>query len=355
MKKYNWLLLFLYFGLFIAFGLIFYFKYLDRYLKSGAEPQTLETLQSTDYIYYSEGNNLFRLSPGLQTDPINPERIERVQSTGKVNSLDINKNGKLLAYEVENSFGLREIWLVELTTNDSAKIAFQGKDGLSDFSEFIRPKFSPDGSRLAFLGLGSIDQIIIDDLALDTFTRATKKFAAKLTDYTWEDDQKLIFCTSNLETNLCYEGDLETGADRQILQKDVIQIEMSNSGLIYLAKNQESENLYLLDLKNLQSKSISDLKPPKKVSRFLLDKKGQKITYGVTEQNSSDIYLVNADGSNKIQLTADGKSTMPLINSQGDEIAFEITLDGIYTIKPDKTGGKKIVNLEDSVSLLLWR
>ena len=356
MKKYSWVLLILYFGLFVVFGLIFYFKYLDRFLKSGAEPQPVETPESADYIYYSESNNLFRLRPELQLDPTNPERVERFQSTGVVNYVDINKTGNLLAYEVKTSQGLREIWQVDTATNESAKIAFQGKEGLADFQEFSRPKFSPDSRRLAFIGLGSIDQIIIYDFTRETLTPVTKQFALKFTDFTWEDSQKIIFCTRNLLPNLCYEVDLVDNAERKILEADASQLAMSQSGLIYLAKDQDSANLYLLDLNTLQSSSISDLKAPKKVNRFSLDKNAQKIVYEVADGNFSDIYFARTDGSNKIQLTIDGGSTMAILNPNGEEVAFQKIFDGIYSIKLDQYDQKKIVNMPGKqVNMLLWR
>src|SRR3990167_8958417 len=227
MKKYTWLLFILYFGVFVAFGVIFYLKYLDQFLKSGASPQTVETIQSAEYIYYSEANNLFRVSTKLQLDAKSPERVERFQSTGKVNYLDLNKTGNWLAYEVENRDGLREVWQVDIQTRESTKIAFAGTQGLSDFQEFIRPKFSPDGQRLGLIGLGSIDQILIYDVAGKSFTVVTEKFAVKLSDFTWEDNEKIIFCTTNLLANTCSEINLLTLSDREILKAEVSQMAMS--------------------------------------------------------------------------------------------------------------------------------
>lgn len=355
MKKYSWLLLILYFALFVGFGLIFYLKYLDQFLKSGSKPQPVETIQSAEYIYYSEANNLFRLLAELQLDPESPERVERFQSTGVVNYASINKTGNLLAYEVKNSEGLREIWQVDTQTRESAKIAFQGVEGLTDFQEFIRPKFSPDGKRLGLIGLGKLDQILIYDLAQKNFTPITTKFAVKFVDFAWEDNLKIASCTANLDTNVCYEIDSASNTDREILKAEVIQLAMGSSGLLYLAKDQDSFNLFLFDLNNLQSASISDLKSPKKVNRFSSDEAGH-IVYDVTDGNLSDIYFAQANGSNKIQLTNDGKSFMAVINPSGDKIAFQKPLDGIYTIKTDKSEFQKIVNLaSEQVNLLLWR
>ncbi len=356
MKEYSWLLLILYFSLFVAFGIIFYFKYLDQFLKSGSKPQPVETFKSAEYIYYSQANNLFRLPAELQLDPTNPERVERFQSTGVTNFIDLNKTGNLLAYEVKNSEGLREIWQVDTTTRESVKIAFRGAEGLADFQEFIRPKFSPDGKRLGLIGVGNVDQILIYDAAQKNFTPVTKKFAAKFSDFAWEDNNKIISCTANLVSNACYEIDLSNNTDREILKADVSQLAMSNSGLLYLGKDQDSFNLFLLDLKSLQSSSISNLKTPKKVTLFNLDKSGEKIVYEVTDGNLSDIYFAEANGSNKIQLTNDGQSTMAVLNPGGDQVAFQKPFDGIYTIKTDKSELQKIINLaSEQVNLLLWR
>ena len=355
MKKYTWLLFILYFGVFVAFGVIFYLKYLDQFLKSGASPQTVETIQSAEYIYYSEANNLFRVSTKLQLDPKSPERVERFQSTGKVNDVDINKTGNWLAYEVENRDGLREVWQVDIQTRESTKIAFAGTQGLSDFQEFIRPKFSPDGQRLGLIGLGSIDQILIYDVAGKSFTVVTEKFAVKLSDFTWEDNEKIIFCTTNLLANTCSEINLLTLSDREILKAEVSQMAMSQAGLLYLAKDQESFNLFLRDLQTLQSTSISDLKAPKKVNRFRSAGNGH-IVYDVSDGNLTDIYFAKESGANKIQLTNDGQSFNAVLNSLGDEVGFQKPFDGIYTLKTDKQDLQKIVNLtSEQVNLLLWR
>lgn len=354
MKRYSWFLLFLYFGLFIAFGIFFYYKYLDRFLKAGAEPQTIETLKSAEYIYYSAGNNLYRLDPDLQIDPTSPARVERFQSTGEVNFLDINKSGNLLAYEVKNSEEQKEIWQVDIQTNESAKIAYAGVNGLSDFQEFSRPKFSPESNLLAMIGSGINDQLLVYNLENSTFRVLTNKFAVKIVDFAWKDNQKIIYCTSNLTLNVCDELNLADESDHQILQASVSQIAASAASLIYLTKDQEANNLFLLNLENSTTISLSDLGPPKKVTRFGPNKANDRIVYEVTADNLSDIYSINSNGSNRTQLTTDGQSRTPLINSQGDKVALQKP-DGIYSQSIENNNLQKIINLSEPVNLLLWR
>lgn len=350
MKKYTWLLFFLYFGIFIASGLIFYYKYLDRFLKSGAQSDTLETAQSQEFIYYSQENNLYRLDPELALDPANRDRVERIQSTGQVSHLDVSPNGSLLVYETKNSAGLSEIWQVKTATNESQRIAYQG--------ELSLPKFNQDGTKLAFIARETTDKIIIENLATKDFNHLSDKFAAKIVDFTWTaDSQKIVFCTSALIDNACYLVDIASGSAPKILEGEILQIAQGGSSeVIYLAKEGETANLISYDLKTSSVNRLTDLKAPKKVTQFNTDKKGEKIAYEVSSAGQSDIYFVRLDGSNRTQVTSDGKAINPICQSSGEEIAFVRTLDAIYTINLNKTNEKKIVNLENIlVKLLLWR
>ena len=357
MKKYTWLLFILYFGVFVAFGLIFYFKYLDRFFKSGSEPITVETAKSQEYIYYSQENNLYRLNPELALDPESPERNERIQSTGPVSNLDIYQNGSLLAYEVQVIAG-KEIWQVKTATNESQKIAYQDAPNLEGFKDFSAPKFSPDGIKLAFIASGSTDTIIIQNLSNLEFFHLTDKFATKIADFTWtSDSEKIVFCTKGLASNLCYLVDVASGSDQKIIDGEVTQISQStDSAIIYLIKEAETANLFRYNLKTSSADRLTDLKAPKKVSRFSTDKKGEKIAYEVNSEGQSDLYFVGADGANRIQLTTDSKTTNPVFQGAGQEIGFIRAGDAVYTINFDKTNEQKIVNLEGSVvKLLLWR
>ena len=360
MKKFRWILLSLYFVLFISFGLIFYFKYLDRFLKSGAEPQKIETLQNADYIYYGTDNNLFRLKPELQIDPANLGRIERLQSTGEVGTVEINKTGDLLVYDAKNSQGQREIWQVETKTNQSSKIAAQDLEGLNNFREFFWPQLSPNNRQVAFVASAAYDQVMIYDLSSRKTFPLMSNFAVQLAAFSWSpDSQKIIFCTNNLDTNACQEINLNNSSDRQILVAEVSQIAQTEEGYIYLAKDGESVNLFQLGLKSENIFRITDLIAPKKVSQFQLDNNKKQIVYEVQEGNKSDIYLVKTDGTNKIQLTLDGLSREPVIKPSGEDVAFRRASDGIYVIRIDKSSEKKILNFTESgetkIKLLLWR
>jgi len=355
MKKTTWIIFILYFGLFVALGAIFYFKYLNKFFKSGAEPMTVEQISSGSFIYYNIDNNLYRLWPVWTIDPQAGDRIERFQSTGEVNSIDVSSNDDLVVYDAKTVNGSTEIWQVKTPSNESANLAFIGQKGLDEFQNFTKPKISPSGEEIAFIGVGNSDHIITFSTAKG-FTIQTSKFASKIADFAWTDTQAIVFCTQNMPKNACYKIDIASGTDQKILEADVLQIAAAETGFVYLAKENETANIYYQNLTNGKNRKLSDLQSPKKVDSFSLDKNQQKLAFKVSEGSNSYFYFENVDGSNRFELSGDGKNIMPLISPDGLQIAYLRPTDGIYIENLDNQTIQKIANLSSTnVKLLLWR
>lgn len=357
MKKITWLLFIIYFGIFVAFGVFFYFKYSDKFLKSGASPVKKETGSASGKIYYSLENNLYRLSPDLKLDPANPERTERIQSTGEVGSLDVKKGGLEFAYEAKNKDGLSEIWLVNTASNQSIKIADQSKRELQDFKNFARPLFSHDG-KLAFLAQSEkLEAVFTFELKKSEIVKVTDKFIAQIADYSWsQDSQKIIFCTKNQHLDGCYRVDISSKADQKIIEGEVLKISaLQTDTIIYLQKEGETANLFRLDPATLKPERLTDIQAPKKIVAYQVSNSGAKIVYETLESTFHDIYVSEISGANKIQLTIDGKSSQPFFNANEDKIAFFRLNEGIFTLTLEGKTVEKIANLEVLIKLLLWR
>lgn len=356
MKKITWILFTCYFCLFAGFGLIFYFKYLNKFFKTGAEPQPVETAQNKELIYYSQDNNLYRFNPALNLDPLDPNRFERFQSTGEVSNIDISKNNSLITYDSLLE-GVREIWEVKTENNASSKIASSSNSKLNIYKDFSCPKYSPDGTQLAFIANnGTSDKIIIYNLATLEYKPLSDNFVAQISDYVFSpDSQSIIFCTSNALTNTCYLVNIKTGQDSKIFQSDILQLAITEKGeLIYLKSETDTANIYRLSANNEPTR-ITNLKAPKKISKISTTSNGNEIAYEVNEDNISNIYFINSDGSNNTQLTTDGNSLMPQMRSFGGKIAYFRAGSGIYQINTNKSGEQKIANIETIINLLIWR
>lgn len=355
MKKTTWLIFFLYFGLFVALGAVFYFKYLNKFLKSGAEPLTVEQESSENFIYYNIDNNLYRLRPSWTIEPQAGDRIERFQSTGEVNNIDVSSTGNLVVYDAKTVNGNTKIWQVKTASDESTNIAYIGQKGLEGFQNFKKPKISPNGEEIAFIGMGNSDHLITFSAAKE-FTIQTTKFATKIVDFTWIDSQTIVFCTQNMPKNACYQIDLSSGTDQKILEAEVLQIATVETGFIYLAQENETANIYSQNLASGQNRKLSDLVSPKKVVSFSLDKNQKRLVYEVSEGPNSYLYSENVDGSNRFELASDGKNIMPLISPDGLKIAFLRVTSGIYIENLDNQTKQKIANLTlTNIKLLLWR
>ena len=354
MKKATWLLFLGYFSLFVIFGIIFYFKYLNKYISSGAAPEEVEVVQ-TAKIYYSVGNNLWRVNPDTSLKTI--DRTERFQSTGLVNFLDYNKFNNLFAYIAVNNDGLNDIWQVSLATNQSEKITDVGDaryEILKNYLNFFRPRYSADGRSLAFIAQGpSYDSILIKNLVTGDISDATPNSQSHILDFSWESNgQKLVYCTQSLVKNYCEILDMAKAEISQKIEIEATQVSWQAPEIIYLSRG----NLFRLKEGTADPQAITDILEPKKVTKFEVDPAGKNIVYQINDGSSSDIYLAKTDGTNICELTNTKNASEPLLSPLGDQIAFLRQNDGIYTIDANKTAETKILNLPGKIDyLLIWR
>lgn len=356
-KKITWILFTSYFAVFVILSGVFYWKYSGKFLASGAEGEVTEVKTALGNIYYSQDNNLFRANPALVYEPSAGGRVERFQSTGQVAWADINKNGQKIAYDAKNSLGFWEIWQVDSETQMAELVATSGQEDLKTYLDFRRPKFSPEGTALAFIGAKNGDEtLFIKDFANGQIKELLVTAGIKITDFSWSaQGESLIYCTSAEVQSACWEQILFKGVAKKIIEGEVLEIAAENqSKILYLAKS-TNFNIYSYNEKTGQKVAITDTVLPRAVTFFQIDPKGERVTYEVTEGNLKNIYVAKVDGKNILQLTTDGQSGQPLFSPRADEIAFLREADGIYLIGINKENVRKITNLETTVKLLLWR
>lgn len=358
MRKITWILFIIYFFIFVGAGVFFYFRYLDKFLFSGAEPSAPEIVSSQEQIYYSEKNNLYRVASNMVMETETSDRLERFQSTGEVGSLDITRTGQKIAYSAKTSEGLREIWQVESQTNNSQKIAFSGAENFEGYENFLKPKYSPDTSRLAILASqNQSDAIFIINLATGSPEKLTKE-NIRISDYSWsKDSENIIYCSENLSQNGCWLLAIKTGRPAKLFDGDILEISAEKTdNIYYLKKESQTANIYGYNIKNQETSSLSDLQTPKTINNFDIDISGNNIAYEVLNNENADIYFSKLDARDKIQLTTDGQSRQPIFSKKGSEIAFWRQGVGINSIETSKSNLKKIVNLKvESIRLLIWR
>lgn len=357
MNKLTWVLFAAYFSIFVLIGVVFYYRYSGKFLTSGAPGENTQTQSPTGYIYYNQGNNLFQLNPDLSLEP-NIPRIERFQSTGEVFHLEISPNGAQMSYDAKNNQGSFEIWQVDMASRTAEIIATQGQSNLNDFQDFRQPKYSPTGTKLAFIASKKDNEtLFIKNLADGTLQELLVGANLLLSDYSWtKDSQAIIYCTQNLDQNSCWRQRVNQGQAQKIISGNILEIEtLSPTSVIYLAKTNEDTNIFIASTGGNSQKALTDLVIPHYVAFFQIDPTGKTITYEVRNGSSSNIYLSRTDGSNRIQLTENDTSQSPVISPDGQTVAYYKLKDGIYIVRADKSITQKIANLTDIARLLVWR
>jgi len=354
MKKPSiWLVFILYLLIFVIAGVVFYFKYLNQFLSSNATPIQMNTLAPASYLYYSEGNNLYRFEP-TSSNNIAEVRLEPLLKTGKVNHFVLDKTRLWGFYEL-GSNGKTEIWQIDMADKKSTAIASSSQINFQGFENFSQPKISPDNTKLALVGKNQkLDVVFIKNLSDNSLLKLGESLSSKISDYSWTDDSKnILLCSSNLLKNACWQVDLKTRTPAQIFEAEVRQISAETGKIIYLAKT-DTYHLFNLKKTGQVPEQIDNLTPPKEIVSFQTNPSGQKIVYEVKEGLKTDIYESDLDGANRLQLTTDGTSSQPLYSPDGQKIAF-LKDDGLYWIGSSKSA-QKILNLAVPADYLLnWR
>lgn len=353
MKKITWVLTIVFLVIFVILGIIFYLLYAERIISPLISGPTSSPTLRDNLIYWGLNNNLYRVKGDLKTEP-DEERLERFQSTGEVGELEVEKSGLKIAYDAKDPQGNLKLWQVDVLTDKQTKI-FPSQKG--DFVEFSKPKYSPDGTKLAYLGrLKSHDQILLKNLLNNQETILKKDFETQIADYSWsKDSQKIIFCSQNLLNNGCWQVDVSSEQSDQTLEGEISQISWDKTAdLVYLKKEAETQNIFLAGDGGNPPLNLSHLETPKKAGRFRVNNSGDKVVWEVWENDQSNIYAASILGTEVIQLTKDNQSSSPIWSPDNETVAFFQKYQGIYTILANGTGKKKIVNLNEERARLLW-
>ncbi|MFA6493332.1 MAG: hypothetical protein WCV58_04295 [Patescibacteria group bacterium] len=356
MKKTTYLLFILYFLVLVTSGVIFYLRCIRGYTITKTPPIQVEIISTRDFIYYVNGNILYRV------DPTDPTKTNNFETQGEIGKLDLNKSKAEIAYETKNSSGDWEIWQGDANNIQKEKLAAKDISTFSDWEDFLNPKYNPDKTKLAILAEGnSSDAIFVKNLDADTWQNITEQTKVKIADYSWNQDSKnLIYCSSTppngTTKNACWTFNFENSSSTKTFDIEAKRISWDKTdNPFYLSKSQ-TPHIYTINPESKVSTQVDDVIAPKVITNFQIDYQGKKIVYEVVFSEKSDIYLSNIDGSNRLQLTTDGTSQQPLFSPLEDKIAFLRQKNGIYTITIDKMSEQKIVNLEDTIDALsLWR
>lgn len=355
MKKISWALIIVYLAIFILVGLIFYLFYAEKiFLPSLIQPSPSSTAIISQ-IYYGLGNNLYRLNSELKTNP-EEDRIERFQSTGKVISLDIDNVGLKIAYDAKNARNKISLWLVDTITNKQTLVTPADK---KDFQDFLKPDFSPDGTKLAYLGqTDQTHQIIIKNLLNNSETILKPKIKSQTATYSWsKDSKKIIFCSENLADNACYQVEIANKQESPVFKGQIEEISWDKTDKIVILKKEDAKkNIFLANENGQDLINLTNLEPPMIAGQFRIDNQGEKIIYEVWNGDRVNIYSTTLTGTETRQLTTDNISSNPIWSNDSEKIAYLKKYQGIFISFYNQSIEKKIANLtQEDIRLLYWR
>ncbi|OGD56903.1 hypothetical protein A2V71_04100 [Candidatus Berkelbacteria bacterium RBG_13_40_8] len=363
LKIKTFLLVVVYFAIFAIGGYFFYSLYFHKIINP--EEKTTSPSSQKQFIYYTQGNNLYQLNPDIPTQSPTEPNV-RLQSTGTVEEMAIDTQEQLLFYNAITPQEEYEIWQVALSDNTSEKLFSQKTPGLENFKNFRYPRVSPDNLKLSFVAThGSTDNIFVMEIKSRNLTNLMKEdFQGQINSPAWASDSKEIAFNTNTETSSLLETvDLEKNTQKIWEGEGQIQkIVYLKAKVIFSLKEGAGDKLSIslaaIDPSNSQVTSLTDLVYPKKVSDFGISPDEQYLVYDTEDSltQKKDIYLEKTDGTNLLQLTDDGKSAESVFSPESDQVAFWVAGSGIYTMTIGKTQKQKILNYDDKIGqILLWR
>lgn len=216
------------------------------------------------------------------------------------------------------------------------------------------PCLSPDGLKIAFVSEVAGDaQIWIWDTASSSSLKLTTTANAKANPSFSPDGTKIVFADSvaneiyimNADgtgiTNITNSADEE---DRDpIFSKDGTRIIFASNRGVQVTPSFGifSMNLDGSDIKEVFDETTNEVQP-------WLSTDGTKLVY----RNNNNVWIANADGTNRTQLTTSGNCTRPTFTRDGTRIIYTVNSGGesLFSMNLDGTDNKKISGIGNNSS-----
>jgi hypothetical protein len=340
--------------LFIIFSLTGYFL-VNRYFSDHWDIDKYFTNdKNSQQIIFSQDNNLYTISPNISD--LTKISKNRLQSTGKVVKMTYDRKSSLIYYESTNSALKSEIWQIDLNTNKSQLMFSSQTAGLENFMQFSTPVFSPDKSKLAFIGkLGSKDCVFTYDHKTKTLTNVSDKIYNDLiSDLIWLNANTIIF----KKENTLYALDLVKNNVAEYLNNSqkIKRIEIGQNNLLLLMEDEaKTANLFKYDGTNLTA--ITGFTSPKTVLSFAVSADFNQIAMEVndTQKSASSIFLAKTNGENLLEITTKINPQNPVFAPSDDQIAVFVKNEGIQLINLATKKTQKIINEPKIDQIFLWK
>ncbi len=252
----------------------------------------------------------------------------------------------------------------------------------ASFGAYSRPSWSPDGGRLGMrMDISASNGIAVMDVRHENGKLVGTQPVPLNSDFSdgpsWSPDgKKLIYSsTQNNSGWLTFISDISTGSSQQFtaIPENATDTAWSPDGtrIVYDAYTDPSKQIRDLYLVNVDGSNPVQLTNTPDISEFLpaWSPDGTQIAFSAAQYApemvglEGDIYVINADGSNQRRITTDPRNDFdPAWSPDGTQIAFVSDRNAnndsnyeIYLINADGTGELRLTNNHYTDRWPTWR
>lgn len=316
-------------------------------------------------IYYNNDIDLMQLNPDAFSQNLSEISKTIMENIGVISFIDLDKDKNMLIIEAINKDKFSEIWQFMFSDYSAIKLFSNKTPGLENFSNFISPHVSPDDINIVFIAK-EVDAnfLYIYNISKKTYQNLTPSgLKGQISDVVWSQNGQSVIYSQNID-NKAYMKVVDFNNQTQDIWSqdgEILEVIYPKSKILYLAKTlKDGQPYYSINMINIddgKNTTVTDVSYPKVIDRFNVSNDGLNVSFEVrdTSNNNTDIYLVNSNATNLLQLTTDGKSYGGLFSPSNDKVAYWVKDNGFFTSTLNKLKVDKILNDDKGPNnILIW-
>lgn len=350
--------------LFTLGGYFFYTRYFQH--KISFNDNTIEINPDIQpSIYYNNTVDLFQLNPDALSQNLSVISKTIMKNIGSISFIDLDKDKNMLIIEAVNKDKLSEIWQFMFSDYSSTKLFSSKTPGLETFSNFTSPHVSPDNINIVFIAKNADTNYLYSyNIPEKTYINLTPTgLKGQISDVVWSQNGQSVIYNQNIDNKAYLKVVDFANRTQDIWSQDgeILEVIYPKSKILYLSKTlKDSQPYYSINMINIddgKNTIVTDVSYPKVIDRFNVSNDGLNVSFEVrdTSNNNTDIYLVNSNATNLLQLTTDGKSYGGLFSPSNDKVAYWVKDSGFFTSTLNKLKVDKILNDDKGPNnILIW-
>jgi serine/threonine protein kinase/Tol biopolymer transport system component len=295
----------------------------------------------SNYIYYSVSSKdspqiaLFQVStlggtPTKLLDNLDGDIDHQVSAT-----VSFSPNGKQIAFLRKGANKETALMIANADGSGERQVTtYQPEDGIGF------PKWSPDGDRIAYVVLNypSNKTTVVETKVADGSRKPlTSQKWLRIFGLAWLSDGSGLLMIAGRDTFVCQIWHLShpAGKAHQLTNdlNDYTGISLAaDADTLAVVKMDKQASIWIASNSDMgRARPVTS--GPKADDQVALSPDGSKIVYRTNASGASDIWIVNADGSNPQQLTANAGSNLgPAVSPDGHHILFLSDRTGVAHI-----------------------